>query len=82
MTLMAVYTSEGCIGRCDANCYEAQEPHCDCICGGMNHGAGLAQAIDNTRRHAETMIEKYAGAHELSAYRSELGQVVEQLGLF
>jgi hypothetical protein len=30
MTLIAVYTSEGCIGRCDARCYEAQAPACDC----------------------------------------------------
>ena len=47
-TLIAVYNSEGCVGRCDAKCYEAQEPECDCICGARNHGAGLQQAIENT----------------------------------
>jgi hypothetical protein len=82
MTLIAVYTSEGCIGRCDAKCYEATEPHCDCICGGLNHGGGLAQAIDNTRIHAEVMLEKYAGAHQLEQFRAELGQAVEQLSSF
>jgi hypothetical protein len=82
MTLIAVYTSEGCIGRCDAKCYEAQEPACDYICGGMNHGAGVQQAIDNTRVHAEVMIEKYAGAKGLAEFRAELGQAVEQLPLF
>ena len=61
MTLIAVDTSEGCIGRCDAKCYTATEPECDRICGGANHGAGLAQAVDNTRQYAEVMIEKYAG---------------------
>jgi hypothetical protein len=82
MTLIAVYTSEGCIGRCDAKCYEAHEPHCDCICGGANHGAGLAQATDNTRRYAEAWLEKYANAKGLTEYRGELGQAVEQLDLF
>jgi hypothetical protein len=65
MTLIAVYTSDGCEGRCDAKCYNATEPACDCICGGANHGAGLAQAIDNTRQYAEVMIGKYAGAKGL-----------------
>jgi hypothetical protein len=82
MTLIAVYTSQGCIGRCDAKCYEAQEPECDCICGGMNHGEGWQQARDNTRLHAEVMIEKYAGAKGLQAFRAELGQAVQQLELF
>ncbi len=34
--------------RCDAKCYNAREPDCDCICGGMNHGVGLQQAQENT----------------------------------
>ena len=82
MTLIAVYTSQGCLGRCDAKCYEAQEPACDCICGGSNHGAGLAQAIDNTRASVEAWIEKYAGAHQLAEVRAELGRAVAQLPLF
>jgi len=82
MTLIAVYTSEGCIGRCDAKCYAATEAHCECICGGMNHGGGLTQALDNTRLHAEVMIEKYAGAKGLQAFRAEVGEEVQQLGLF
>jgi hypothetical protein len=47
-TLIGVYNSEGCVGRCDAKCYEAQGGDCSCICGGMNHGAGLEQARENT----------------------------------
>jgi hypothetical protein len=35
-TLIATYNSEGCTGRCDAKCYEAVTPGCDCICGGCN----------------------------------------------
>lgn len=52
-TLIAVYNSEGCVGRCDARCYEARHPHCDCICGGANHGAGINKATENTREMAE-----------------------------
>jgi hypothetical protein len=59
MALIAVYNSDGCVGRCDARCYEATEPKCDCICSGRNHGAGLQKAADNTREMAEGWIEKY-----------------------
>jgi hypothetical protein len=82
VTLIAVYTSEGCIGRCDAKCYEAREPECTCVCSGANHGAGLAQATDNTRRYAEAWLEKYAGERNLTEYRHDLGQAVEQLSLW
>jgi hypothetical protein len=82
MTLIAVYTSDGCEGRCNAKCYNATESACTCVCGGANHGAGLAQATDNTRRYAEAWLEKYAGAKGLTEYRGELGQAVEQLDLF
>ena len=47
-TLIAVYDSDGCVGRCDAKCYEALEPECDCICGGRNHGVGHKRALENT----------------------------------
>lgn len=48
-TVLAVYNSEGCVGRCDANCHDAKSVTCDCICGGKNHGAGLQQAVENNR---------------------------------
>lgn len=37
-TLLAVYDSDGCVGRCDAKCYDATHAVCDCLCGG-EHGA-------------------------------------------
>lgn len=61
-TLIALYGSEGCIGRCDAKCYDAHEVDCDCICGGRNHGAGKNQAVDNTREMAEQWIENARAA--------------------
>lgn len=39
------------MSRCDANCYGARSvcvDRCACICGGANHGVGLAQAFANT----------------------------------
>jgi hypothetical protein len=55
--LIAVYTGDGCVGRCDAKCYNAWGPECHCICQGGNHGAGKQEAIDNTREMAESWLE-------------------------
>jgi hypothetical protein len=76
VTLIAVYDSEGCQGRCDAHCYEASEPGCICICGGRNHGAGLDQAAGNTRQLAQSWLER-AGAD-----RAELAVLVTHEPLF
>ena len=55
--LIAVYTGDGCAGRCDAKCYNAWGPECHCICQGANHGADKQEAIDNTREMAESWFE-------------------------
>lgn len=47
-TLISIYNSSGLKGRCDARCYAAQGTECNCICGGINHKAGLEQAQANT----------------------------------
>jgi hypothetical protein len=59
--LIAAYTGDGCVGRCDAKCYNAWGPECHCICQGTNHGAGKQEAIDNTRELGESWLEQ-AGA--------------------
>jgi len=51
-TLMAIYNSEGCVGRCDATCYAAKHQRCTCICGGRNHGVGRQKAEANVREAA------------------------------
>jgi hypothetical protein len=56
-TLIAVYNSEGCVGRCDKRCYDADNPRCTCICQGKNHQAGQAQAEDNTRVMADSWLD-------------------------
>ena len=47
-----------------------------------NHGVGRQQAIDNTRRMAEHMIEEFTQQHGLTAIEAEIGQDVRQLALF
>jgi hypothetical protein len=56
--LIAVYTGDGCMGRCDAKCYNAWGAECHCICQGANHGAGRQGAIGNTRELAESWLEQ------------------------
>jgi hypothetical protein len=59
MTLIEQRNGDGSLaGRCDARCYEAKNPDCDCICGGKNHGAGLKQAMDNTSAMTAALLEK------------------------
>lgn len=48
-TVLAIYNSDGCVGRCDAKCHEASTSECDCICGGRNHGKGTERAIRITQ---------------------------------
>lgn len=81
ITLIALYTSDGCVGRCDAKCYEAEHDECDCICRGANHGAGKQQAIDNTRAWAETWIEHARSSGQVFD-RAETGLQVACTALF
>lgn len=70
MTLIAVYKNSGdrgsvCVGRCDARCYEAKTPDCDCIYKGANHGAGKERAISNTETMAEQWMKEYETRQQL-----------------
>ena len=80
MTLIAVYNSDGCVGRCDARCYQATTPTCHCICGGKNHAAGLVKALDNTREMAKDWLENAADKLDDRLY-AELHDEVSQPSL-
>lgn len=80
-TLIAVYDSDGCQGRCDARCYDADNEDCECICGGRNHGVGKQQAIDNTRELAESWIS-HARDSGQNITRTELADTVTNEPLF
>ena len=81
-TLIAVYNSDGCVGRCDARCYEATCPECDCICGGKNHGAGYKQALDNTREYFNEWLDQYTKEKGIKDGVGRLATEVLQLNLF
>jgi hypothetical protein len=59
-TLITVGNSSGVVGRCDAKCYNAKGGRCKCVCGGANHGAGLAAAQENTNAHAAEWIKTFS----------------------
>lgn len=82
MTLIAVYNSDGCVGRCDARCYNAECEECKCICGGANHGAGLKKAQDNTRQLAEAWVEAWQREHPDDQCRINHRIKYKQLELF
>jgi hypothetical protein len=71
-TLIAVYSSDGCEGRCDAKCYDAKEPVCNCICGGRNHGAGKKRAMQNTQKLFQNWIDEYNTQHPNIEHRFEV----------
>lgn len=48
-TLISAYKRDGTpIGRCDARCHNAKTSRCTCVCGGLNHGVGHANALRYT----------------------------------
>ena len=76
-TAIAVYNSEGVVGRCDARCHDATSSTCRCICGGRLHGVGGEYAIAlNTR---DVFGDDFAEA--MHAYAELTGQEVGDLRL-
>lgn len=79
-TAIAVYNSEGCVGRCDARCHNATDPACDCICGGRLHGVGAQNAVAQNTRDLlgdnTELLEEFANLHDLDVtqLRIEHGQ--------
>ena len=82
-TLIEVRNSDGVVGRCDAHCTGATSPvaECECICGGMNHGVGLARAVENTRAPSEGWAADYAARKGLAEYEAGPGEAVEHAAL-
>ena len=64
MTLMSQKIGQDATRRCDARCYGAKHSKCHCICGGLNHGAGLQQALTNVRDTFLPVIEVGPGPGE------------------
>jgi hypothetical protein len=61
-TLIIEYKHGRRVAQCDARCYNASGKVCTCCCQGVNHGVGLHQALENTRK----LTEKYADEDRFS----------------
>jgi hypothetical protein len=59
-TLIYVRYGSGEYHRCDARCYTAREPNCQCICKGANHGIGEAKAVQNVLAYTEKQVQAIA----------------------
>jgi hypothetical protein len=61
------------ICNCDGRCTQAIGPHCDCFCGGKNHGAGLAawteKVVDTGRVRFNARVSEAA---------AELGRIYRE----
>ena len=44
------------IHRCDARCYNAKGPICECMCNGLNHGKGFSQSVENVLSHSHLNV--------------------------
>ena len=49
---------------CDRRCYDATGQQCHCVCGGMNHGVGLAAAQVRTYAYNECLTIAHATAKQ------------------
>jgi hypothetical protein len=63
MILIAAYLEGERVALCDALCYDADHTTCGCLCGGMNHGAGLVKALENTRNHHKEWLKAARKKH-------------------
>jgi len=55
--LITLTLRNGTLHLCDESCYDAQTDDCLCICGGLNHGAGLHLAERNTIVEATQLVD-------------------------
>lgn len=74
-TLLTVGNSEG-ERRCDAKCYDAKAPGCECCCGGANHGKGRAAAQANVEALARQSLARMAADGSMVAR-----DIAAQLGM-
>jgi hypothetical protein len=78
-SLLILRRGRDIVGECDALCYDAKGKICECLCSGLNHGVGYAQAVINTREMATEWVAR-AGAEQPVSY--ELADDVQQHTLF
>jgi hypothetical protein len=57
-TILSAYDRGSLYGRCDASCYDGTKTECACICGGVNHGVGMVQALANTAAMSDGWLKR------------------------
>jgi len=80
-TIFAVYSSDGCVGRCDARCHNATGIECKCICGGAFHGVGSKIAWEDRKTLTDDEILECA-LELLDGHPGRVRRELEQLNLF
>jgi hypothetical protein len=78
-TLIASGSSGKARRACNAKCYDAKGPDCDCMCGGINHGVGEMQARQNCGAMGVAWIER---TKRLPCFKRRQPFVPEQGDLF
>ena len=65
-TLIEWGNSAGETGRCDARCHEAEQPQCDCICGGYYHGAARDGSLEEkVKERGNALLDELVGRGEI-----------------
>lgn len=62
-TLIIAFTHRRLPQRCDQRCYTSVTNRCKCLCGGRNHGKGLATARANANSLLPQMESDWNDAH-------------------
>ena len=44
--------------HCGRDCYLQRVGNCHCICGGLNHGVGRQQAINNSKQIIDALLQQ------------------------
>ncbi len=80
MSTLIVSRSGGNARRsCNAKCYNAIGPDCDCMCGGVNHGVGEMQARANCSAMGVSWVQRTT---RLPCFKRRRPFVPEQGNLF
>ena len=65
---------------CGSRCYNAKNPveHCVCPCAGINHGVGLAKAVENTKAMQAANADVIFNEKEIAKAEALVAEVVTE----
>ncbi len=80
--LMSIVDADGKRHQCDAKCYNGTGKHCNCMCRGKNHGAGLKQAKLNTIELTTAELYIYCKENNITDAQIFIDQNIRQTEAF